>query len=97
MNFAFTTETQRTRRQPKRNKINGAQDLEIAILLNPLNRVSQSFSLCPILVRTMPRLYGERVLWPKGIFLSKEKIPMAELAKKKAAYEDLYSIPENMT
>jgi Uma2 family endonuclease len=27
----------------------------------------------------------------------KESMPMAELAKKKASYEDLYNIPENMT
>jgi hypothetical protein len=55
----FTTEAQRTRRKPKFNKIDGVQDLEIAIPFNPLHPVSQSFSLCSILVRTMSRLCGE--------------------------------------
>ena len=32
-----------------------------------------------------------------SIFLSKEKAPMSDLARKKATYEDLYNIPENMT
>jgi hypothetical protein len=55
----FTAEAQRTLRKPKFNKIDGAQDLETAIRLNPLNPVSQSFPLCSALVRTMSRYCGK--------------------------------------